>query len=389
VTGPAETPRTRNPSRERSGFALPLVLFGLICVSLLTATALITASSESASSTAHQQATAELYATEAALEAYLADETQDLERAAGVDELIYEPRDSPPVRLAVVRLASLPRPDGSRRDVYAVSARSTRGGRMLSVVVTDSVPDPRHPLLRLAAAVTVARDLVVGPGDARIDANSDGCEAAGASAIRLSVDGRLDLGAGGLQQPEAAGYSPGEFGIEGAVSRSGAPEELVRDVLGTDDLRALAGTVPRDLWLDGSRAPASSRWLREVLAHPGAVVVVDAGGEVFSLEGGSYAGLLILLNGDVRLADTITYDGVILVEGTFQLRGEIALRGALLSVGRAVGGRPERPSEIGPGARITFDGCSVESAGRAFRELDARARRHELRRVGSWMEMVR
>jgi hypothetical protein len=353
VTGPFEVPSLQGGLFDRRGFALPVVLFGLIGISLLAITALITATSESASSSAHQQATRQLYATESALDRYLADEAEDLGGAALTGELAYTPPGGAPIMVEVVGLGTFPRAAGSRVYVYAVTARPPGGGRTLSVVVTDSVPDPTRPPFHLRAAVTVAGSLVVGVDDVHLAAGPEACDLSG---------------------------------VGGPVTRSGDPDDLLREVFGTQNLGDVAATIPRELWRDGY---SSSGWMRDALAHPGGVAVVDARGGTFTVAAGSYSGLLIVLNGGIQLTDTITYAGVILAEGPLQVRGEVEVRGALMSLGR-VPGRPEgMPSEIGSGARITFDGCSVESSGRVYRDLTTRTRLHEPRRVGSWMEVVR
>ena len=65
--------RGLGPRLGERGVALPLALLGLVGVSLIVTTALLTSSTEYAISSAHQDATRALYIAEGGLQAYVAE----------------------------------------------------------------------------------------------------------------------------------------------------------------------------------------------------------------------------------------------------------------------------------------------------------------------------
>src|SRR5688500_17498727 len=93
--------------RNERGVALPLALLGLVSVSLLVTTALVTSSTELAISGAHQDATAALYTAEGGLQAYVAQNGTTLQNDAGDAAFDYTPPGGGPrVRLSVTHMGT-------------------------------------------------------------------------------------------------------------------------------------------------------------------------------------------------------------------------------------------------------------------------------------------
>jgi hypothetical protein len=142
--------------RGEGGIALPLALLGLVSMSLLATTALITSSTELAISTAHRSATAALYSAEGGLQAYVAGQGAALERDAGRGEFEFRPAaGGPAVVLSVVHLGSTARADGGTLRFYSLVARQAgREERAVSAMVTQVVPGAAPPLFYLPVDTT-------------------------------------------------------------------------------------------------------------------------------------------------------------------------------------------------------------------------------------------
>ena len=117
--------------RDERGVALPLALLGLVTVSLLVTTALVTSSTELAISGAHRDATEGLYSAEGGLQAYVAERGTVAQNDAGQGEFTFTPSaGGPSVRLNVVQLGTRLNPDQTRLRLLNVLARpAANGGR--------------------------------------------------------------------------------------------------------------------------------------------------------------------------------------------------------------------------------------------------------------------
>lgn len=166
-----------SPPGER-GAALPLALFGLVAVSLLVTSALLTSSTEVVVSRAHLEGTRSLHAANAALEQFVA------ERAAMADdrERRFEngefPTMPPTGGAFVVQVAELARgeivdlPQGGvrRTDTYALIARPQDGrGRSVGALLETTrtaLPAPPEADSAGGADSAAVRALAAGALDA-------------------------------------------------------------------------------------------------------------------------------------------------------------------------------------------------------------------------------
>src|SRR5688572_11463397 len=128
-------------ARDERGVALPLALLGLVTVSLLVTTALVTSSTELAISGAHRDATEGLYSAEGGLQAYVAERGTTAQNDAGQGEFTFAPAaGGPRVRVSVVQLGSRLNPDQTRLRLLNVMARpAANGGRTVSALITQIV----------------------------------------------------------------------------------------------------------------------------------------------------------------------------------------------------------------------------------------------------------
>ena len=97
------------------------------------------------------------------------------------------------------------------------------------------------------------------------------------------------------------------------------------------------------------------------------VIYVDQP-STFSLPG-SGRGMLIVKN-DMVINDLMTWDGIILVGGTFTSNGNNSVKGALVTGLNVLLGQVVPPSNVGNGTKnYMFDSCNVENATKKFNGL--------------------
>lgn len=184
------------PIANRDGVALPLALLGMVLASFLATAALVSSSTEVAASGAHQDATASVYAADAALEGFLA------ERAAagaiGAGSATYTSPDLPSsAEILVAQLFRGPVSDDgtrlSRSETFSVLSRLSGGGRQVgSMVTTTSTLDKIN--LNIQAGMVSGGDVKIHGSKATISDTSALCDSASAKfALQVSKESKLTL----------------------------------------------------------------------------------------------------------------------------------------------------------------------------------------------------
>jgi hypothetical protein len=126
---------------REGGFALPLALAGLVVVSLLLCTALVTASSELAMSGAHEGAMRARYDSESAIAAFLAEQPGAL--ALDSVTTVFAPPLGAAVELHLLRLGEEPLSADTTLRIVALTARPNgQDSRAVSVLVKVLMPPP-------------------------------------------------------------------------------------------------------------------------------------------------------------------------------------------------------------------------------------------------------
>ncbi|HEU0053955.1 MAG TPA: hypothetical protein VFQ39_12305, partial [Longimicrobium sp.] len=168
---------------DRRGIALPLALLGLVAISIMVTAALLTSSTEAAISSAHGDATRYLYATEGAMQQYVADQGSSLDVATNAS---YTADNGKSYTVNVSRLfRSLPGAGGNGRALYAVQVEPAGGGRALVGMVNLGV---MFLNMNINAGATLGSNARIG-GSIDINRSSELCGLAGAEQAILHAAG--------------------------------------------------------------------------------------------------------------------------------------------------------------------------------------------------------
>ena len=154
---------------DERGVALPLALVGLVAVTLLVSTALVTSTIELAISSAHQAATESLYLAEGGLEAFVAARGTVLHEIAGTGSIDFSPPGGAPVQITVVHLGNRQTADSTSLRLFSVRSTPAQGGRSVAAQVTQMLVPPRPLALDITSALMAGGHLDVAGTDARVN----------------------------------------------------------------------------------------------------------------------------------------------------------------------------------------------------------------------------
>jgi hypothetical protein len=412
---PARVPRAAR--RAEAGFALPLALVGLVVITLLVTTTILTSSTELALSHAHRDASRGLYTADAALEGFVARVAQD-GGPPPLGEYTFLPADgtfTPGCSAATqgddrscIELSSLfyqfvPPVDGgqvSDRQIWSMVARphNERGwGRRVGMLVESLRStaglntDINAGASFSGAEVNVTgNSLVSGVQDAAYCddthvANAVTVTAGTTTNIRArNVEGKVDtVAVGGTDQPET---------LDQMVFGGMSMEDLTKYAThaygpGFADHPAYRGAWPgvRTSSLESPTIPRATSDQRN-WGCPGPIdtanlcgnyggdttyfpiVVVDAGGGTVHHVGDHGQGWFIVINGNLLIDGNFIYRGVIAVEGGLDIRGkggDTKVEGAVVATGR-VNLEYEDDHEISGSAVIRYNSCAIAAAENAL-----------------------
>jgi hypothetical protein len=401
--------------RDRSGLALPLALIGLVAVSLLITTAIVTSSNEVALSFGHQRGAKGLYRADEALERYVADRAG---MAWNVNDQRFKTGSSP-VQLADgsvynIQVAELSRqrttdPSGNmtRTEVFsAVASPSSGRGRSIGALLRATRTAP-PVALNINSGLTLGVNTTVS-GNATISDGSDGgagCspDSAAEHAIvygsdnTLAVDGSANI-VGTTQQDTLSGAD-----LIAQVFNGMTIDELVTYA----NIRF--GPAYGQPKFENSKKPNSAhaefkyRWgcpealmEQQLLAscpagtaeyHP--VVAIDAAGGTVDISGDHGQGTLIVRNGTLRIRGNFLYGGIIISEGATHISGTPIIEGAVITVGSETTIDPD--AALASGASVVrYNRCAVIQS-QAGLSAGSLSQREQVVSDGTWgwFEVVR
>jgi hypothetical protein len=384
---PCSTDRPPGRLRDRRGFALPLALIGLVAVSLLLTTALMTSSTEVALSLAQQDGARGLYRADAALESYVAQRAvaapADLRLVPGTASFL--PAGGPRFDVHVARLAVGPAltQGGSlaRDETYSLVAQPSNGrGRNVGALLTVRRTGETFQL-NVTAGLTSGGNVEVSGNSTVSDGRNSNCDSiaktspnalqvSAGSEIRVTgnsalIEGKadtasyhktqmVDLLLGGLSLTEAARlanirFAAGEFNgrVRSHVGGTAMPRtdrfNWGCPIKSDDACNTIAGNQDNRLY------------------RP--VVAIDAGGGTITLEGNHGQGMLIVYNGSLHIRGNFVYNGIILVERDLNVFGSggtdgVKIEGAVLALGQS----SNVEDNASGNAVITFNRCTVDDA---------------------------
>jgi hypothetical protein len=377
VSGPAKA----GVRLDRRGIALPVALLGLVMVSLLVTTALVTSAAENTTVVAHQDAVKGLYGSEQALEGYIAQQFNDgnlsynrfvdgadgTYTANGVTYTIAvsELRDSAATSVDPARLL---------RTFALVSSPGNGVGRSVGTIIT-TLQSQASMTTNVNAGATSGGNIDVS-GNAQISdgSNNTNCGLAKAD-YALQATAGSTITTGGSSQ------------ITGGTNiTSYTKDQIVANLLNGISLDTMANYAdikigPRfnkPSWSstninDNTSTPTSYNWgcptgvgvtcagpATDTLYEP--VIAIDGQGGTIGIQGDFGQGLLIVVNGSLNITGNFTFKGLVLVENDFNIKGTGGdagkIQGAIVALGKA---STEADQYLG-NAVITYNRCSVNAA---------------------------
>ena len=388
-----------SPRLDRRGVALPLALLGLVGLSLLVTTALITSSTEYAISSAHQDATKALYVAEGGLQAYVAQYGTAL--APGqTGAVTFTPSggtNSDAVTITPLHLGNQYLANDTLLRVFSLTATPVSGGgRTVAALVRQILPPPDPLSLKVTSAMAVAGDLNINGNAFSVDGRSKACGSGGVEALRYSSDTQLSYSGSESQRIDNFhGTTDDGADADGSavMENSGLSHaDLVGDVLQGTTIHEIADRVPVTSWRHRVATPTyTDAWLASTLAAGvGGVAVVDAEGGSVRIGPGTYEGLLVVVNGSVQLSGNIVFNGIVLAEKNFSLSGNVTLNGALISLAMDGQNVVDDASATGNGSiEVNYDKCKVDGALEDFAKGTPNPKTPLVLASTGWMEVVR
>lgn len=397
-----------SPRMDERGVALPLALFGLVAVSILVTSALVTSSTEVALSRAHQSGTQALYEADAALEEFVAERAAmvanpDQRLVTGAFQVDVASGDAYEVTVTELFTAApteLANGDMERRETYSLLAAPQAGvGRGVGALI-QVTRAATAVSLRVNSGLTVGTNLTVS-GNATISDGSDNldvCESVADAAITHSAGTTID------EQGNAHEI------LGGVVEDERNAEELMAYVFEdktVDDLAQLAqirfGPMFDQPLFSGSpsqdHSNSSYRWgcPSQLTAGCGAqqasyypVVAIDANGGTVDITGTHGQGVLLIRNGGVHIRGSFKFAGIIIAEGTLRVSGTPQIEGGVIAMGSEAVIDPGDETTTTGNSLIRFNRCQIEEAqrGMTIQSLDSSPQNVDTPTF-AWYEVIR
>lgn len=393
--------KTTRRDLGRRGIALPVALVGLVAVSLLVTTALLTSSAEYAISSAQTSGSRALYTAESGL--------QEFVRSLVSQPALLQPgsarvvnvqvgttaAQTAPVRITTDRLRFV---DGGATGVstyvYAVTAQPLDGGgdvrgRSVVAFIEQTKDAPQSLNTNITSAITLGGDLDVNGNAFTVNGRFSGCGVNGGVDAVRAASGSSITANNQNHFNNFLGYENGaNTSGQNAIDRTAlSREQLARDVLGGMTLQQLVNVVP----LHRKWGPRFSRpaWGGTVPDTAG-IAVVDANDGTVDVLGGG--GVLIVVNGNIRMRGNSRFDGIIIVEGNFDLAGTPTVNGALISLAQNDGQNIidlDHSALANGHITVQFNKCEILEAQSKFQQQSITPVPKLSRTSFAWSEVVR
>lgn len=372
-------PAPRAPADER-GFAFPLALLGLIVVSLLVTTTLLTSSSEYAMSRAHADAATSLYSVDGAAQQYLALKSSGAGLSPPTDSLSPVSGDARVAgyRMTVTELqnSGFTRVGGNlvQNQTYSILSVPASGtGRRVSMLVrTQRSATPFR--LNVTSGLTVGGNVKLTGSTVVSDGRDASCDsAAAASAVQVTAGSTIIKQGAAKIVGKADTASFDKNALPGVVLGSMSLAQLaamanVRFTAATFSGKpsSTSGGVPRTRtdklnWgcPPGEACTSVAGNYSNTQYFP--IVDIDAQGGTVGIQGTEGQGILIVRNGSLDITGNFVYHGIILVEKDLSVKGAggtMKLEGAVVSFGK----NSDVDDLASGNSVIRFDRCSVAAA---------------------------
>lgn len=385
----------------RRGIALPVALVGLVAVSLLVTTALLTSSAEYAISSAQTTGARALYTAESGLQEFVRTlATQPAALQAGATRVIQvqvgdAADETESVRLTTNRLRFIDGGmTGTSRYTWAITAQplGTDGnprGRSVVAFIQQAQEPPAKLNTNITSAITLGGDLDVNGNAFTVNGRYSGCGVSGGVDAVRSSSGSVISANNQNHMQNFLGYENGSntSGFNAIDKTSMSREQLARDVLGGMTLSQLVNVVPTHRkWGPKFNRPAWNGYV----ADTAGIAVVDANDGTVDVLGGG--GVLIVVNGNIRMRGNARFDGIIIVEGNFDLAGTPTVNGALISLAQNDGQNLINldNSALASGhITVQFNKCEILEAQEKFQQQSTTPNPTLSKTAFAWSEVVR
>lgn len=377
--------------RDRSGVALPLALFGLVAITIMVTAALMTSTTEAAMSSANLDATRTLYAAEGAVQAYVASQGAGL---TAVTNLSWQvPGTTERARINVVRLGRIPgnaavNPPYGPTDRYSVTAEPLLNGRPgRGVVAMVSLPSTFTNMdLNVNAGATVGSDLNVGGNSKVVDRSASCADSLNSAAVvhsdgtQVTTSGSGTI-SGAVQKSSLSGRDFINWILNGKsleqfaqVSQIKFGSRLGEPAFPSNGKAQWNASNPKLRWgcpagMEGLNCGSAPDSVKSY--YPS--VAIDAEGQTIDLQGDHGQGVLIIMNGNLKITGNFLYNGIIIVQGYTEIAGtggqttKTKIEGALVSLGENTDQRSKIAESATQGnAVISYNRCEVDKAQDAF-----------------------
>ncbi|HEY0036287.1 MAG TPA: pilus assembly PilX N-terminal domain-containing protein [Longimicrobium sp.] len=408
------------PARNRRGAALPVALMGLVAVSLLVTAALFTSSTEFAISAAHRTGAASLFDADAALEQYVADR---LGAGLGMDTTAAGAVRGPggaAYTVQVDRMSDSRNMDSvpmTRTEIFSLLVQPANGrGRGVGAFITAK--RSANPLRTNINSGATSGGAIKISGSSVISNGSDQSNYCGAA--DNESDFAVQVTSDACPPGTANCIDAGEKNLDGAKgTTSYTKAELAERLLGPGvTLRSLAenaGIKFGAMWDSANyshitRAYSTTSTPRKYnwgcpaalgVACPSTaaadlhmVVAIDASGlsdKTVVINGDYGQGIIVVLNGNLRIQGNFVFKGILLVEGDMDIKGgsggeDAKIEGSVV----AFGANSAVADNVSGNATIRYNTCGIKDAERAMNN-SALDNAPQARSGGtfSWYELIR
>jgi len=405
--------------RNERGVALPLAMIGLVVVSILVTAALVSSSTDLAISSAQQDATRGVYNAEEALETTVG----RIDVALRADSFTAPSTAMVPSPFALAsggtgtntirqlyRRNPVSNADGTfapGRAVYCITAAPVRSGgrssRTLGAFLElDLAPDQLN--LKINGAGSFGGNVEIS-GNASIVGQAQNVSRCGSSgkvpAIETSSEGKVttsgntvDLAQGTKQTTETkdefqrrilGGKTPMQIAQQAHI-KFGPKLTTLRSF--PSGFKAIS-SVPRDsvanwgcpqsLQVTCTAASADTSY------YP--TIGIDAQGGQVDLQGDHGQGIMVVVNGGLRISGNFKFKGIIMVEGALDVTGTVTVVGAVIGFNTITVAKVDGNNDLVGTMNITYDPCVNRRAQQSFN--DANPRFILTRPPHAWFEVVR
>ncbi|HET7460869.1 MAG TPA: hypothetical protein VFJ82_06465 [Longimicrobium sp.] len=414
-------PRLAPTPLGQKGIALPLALLGLIAVTLLVTTVLLTSGSEFAVSASQKEADRSLYSASGALEDYVATQA-----ASGVTDKFVEGTDTHTFdnvsyNLNIARLANLVTitpSAGSAVETWSLTAVPTRGRGVGALVrVTRTLTNAR---LNVNAGFTSGGNVQVGGSATVSDGTGQvGCDSTKAGySVEVTAGSTVDAGSSNLQgawrtssvtkaqlMTSVLGMPLDSLAVQTAQIKFGpffTARHMCNDRPSNTCPTFDNNVRPNDSRYSASTADSIYNWGcpkddigSETCSTNGAkrfvIVAIDADNGDVKLNGDWGQGVLMVLHGTLEIQGNFVFRGIVLVDKDLKVTGGNGpFLGKLEGTVVAFGENSQVTDNVLGNATIRYNRCSINDAQNALN----RSRLADMPQVlgqptFAWYELVR